>query len=686
MAQTTYKEHRISAKKAHTFDPSKAEPDYNATIIHQEAPSPDGESYRSFLMRKKIESREKYPIKKAAPAHTKKKTSAAEPAVGTGFSKYHYFVNGQKANYSGGIPNDNALAVSNGGILLSAINSVVWGYDIEQDTTIFQKHILSLSAWGYGSPTDRYYDPKMIYDEEADRFILVFLRDSDPATSAFMVAFSSTNNPLDPWYVYDIDGNPLNNNRWTDFPAISITDNELFLTGNLIVPGVPWQVGFDGSVIWQVSKEDGYNNADSLRTKLFSDIRFGGNFIRNLHAVRGLKSRAPRQFFMSNRNFDITNDTMFVLEVTGKLDNSTLSIQMGQTSPNYGVPPNGRQQDTDLNDPTKGLQTNDARVLGAITNGDWIQFVSTTVNPSTGLAAIYHGRVENPASPTQTISGTIISDSVRDYGYPNIAFTGNEDCDQEVIIGFNHTSPTDFPGVSAVYYDNSDQYSNVITLKEGENFCDAHSDSYERWGDYFGIQPKYNEPGTIWTSGFFGLMNNQNGTWINQLSSPDSNQLSITTTELGNPVFCEGLFQVSASGGVGPYQYSFNGSPLGDSNILDSLCDGDTISYMVVDDRGCQISGSIVTPKVNGTGNGVYPNPFTTKMVAEFSLAQDQIVKAYIFDMSGNLVDQILNTRAKSGRNELQFDMAPLRNGQYILRVTGQNDQEILVQKVFKLE
>ena len=64
------------------------------------------------------------------------------------------------------------------------------------------------------------------------------------------------------------------NNRWTDFPAISITDDELFITGNLIIPNVSWQIGFDGSVIWQVKKQDGYNNADSLTTKLFSVSHF----------------------------------------------------------------------------------------------------------------------------------------------------------------------------------------------------------------------------------------------------------------------------------------------------------------------------------------------------------------------------------------------------------------------------
>ena len=149
-------------------------------------------------------------------------------------------------------------AVSNGGIVLGGINNIIWGYDLNTDTTIFPKHIKSLRQVCNGSSSANYYDPKMIYDEKADRFILVFLRDNTPQSSAFIVCFSTTNNPRDEWNVYEIDGNPLNNNRWTDFPAINITENELFITGNLIIPNVSWQVGFDGSVIWQVNKHDGF--------------------------------------------------------------------------------------------------------------------------------------------------------------------------------------------------------------------------------------------------------------------------------------------------------------------------------------------------------------------------------------------------------------------------------------------
>ena len=121
----------------------------------------------------------------------------------------------------------------------------------------------------FSLPFGSYYDPKVIYDKDYDRFVLVFLKNTVPATSEIIVGFSKTNNPIDGWHVYKLPGNPLSNNRWTDFPSIALTDSSLFITGNLIVPNVSWQVGFDGSVLWEMKKNLGFNGASSVNPKLY---------------------------------------------------------------------------------------------------------------------------------------------------------------------------------------------------------------------------------------------------------------------------------------------------------------------------------------------------------------------------------------------------------------------------------
>lgn len=682
IAQTELISKTFTIKKSHSVNPRAVQPDFNAQLKSLEAPSPDGDSYRSFLMRQKIESRKQFPLK----TNTKKssQSSAPQPKVGQGFFMDFQPPFGTSFAYSGGIPNDNTMAISNDGKLVASINSTVWAYDLVADSAMFTNtHHISLTTMANGNGVSgHYYDPKMIYDKAADRFILVFLKDNVPATSAIVVCFSSTNNPLDPWNVYELPGNPLDNGRWTDFPAISLTENELFITGNLIIPGVSWQVGFDGSVIWQLDKSAGYNNDSVLPNKLYSQIEFNGKYTRNIHPVQNIEQDGSRQYFLSNRNFDVTNDTIFVMHIDGTLDDSQLTVGMGKTTPNYGVPPNARQADTDTTDPTKGLQTNDGRVLGAITNGEWIQFVSNSVNPATGFSSIYHGLITNPASENQKITGTILGDPVLDLGYPNIAYTGNEDCDIESIIGMNFTSPTDFPGVGAFYFANDTTHSSLVRLKEGENYVDKHSDSYERWGDYFGIQKRHNNPGEIWLTGFYGLTNGRSGTWINKLESPDSNQIVVSASFTGKPQLCDGIGTVKASGGVAPYTFVINGKP--SDGTIGQICDGDTVFYEVTDQRGCTHTGILVSPELPiSNQQGVYPNPFAGNVVVQFELPSDQQVSAYIYDLKGNMVAKIIDRPGSAGLNELIFQLAPLRAGQYVVRVYA-DDDILMVEKMIK--
>jgi len=400
----------------------------------------------------------------------------------------------------------------------------------------------------------------------------------------------------------------------------------------------------------------------------------------------GTDGAAKKAFFLSNRNFDLTNDTVFVMQVTGNQydPNTTLTVKSVTTDLNYGVPPNGRQQDTDLNDPTKGLQTNDARVLGAITNGEWIQYVANTVNPTTGFSGIYHGFISNPEGQT-SLTGNIIAHATRDYGYPNIAWTGDEDCDFETMIGFNYTSPTEFPGVGVIYFGNDSSYSEPLDLKAGENYTDRHSDSYERWGDYFGMQRRYNEPKTVWLAGYFGNQNKQNATWVAEVFSPDSNHFDVTLIQDGSALFCTGRVSAQVKGGKEPYSYSFNGQAFSENNTLQNICEGQEVTVDVVDLRGCTFSDTLVFEKtIAPTQPAAFPNPFGDRMVVQFQLDKDQNLTATIVDEGGRVVAVIIDQPAKQGQNEIIFNMSPLANGNYILRIEGSAGFE-MKQKILKV-
>lgn len=61
----------------------------------------------------------------------------------------------------------------------------------------------------------------------------------------------------------------------------------------------------------------------------------------------------------------------------------------------------------------------------------------------------------------------------------------------DAIITFDHSSSSEFPGISGVFYNGSGTYSDVIEVKKGDTIVNSAS-STTRWGDYTGSQTKYN--------------------------------------------------------------------------------------------------------------------------------------------------------------------------------------------------
>ena len=662
-AAQNIKQNSYKIPKVGKSSPLLVKPSYNVEIKHLEAPFPNGKSYQSFINERKIESKSLFKTQKPSNNQIQVK-SQFEPMIGSTFQPKRYLSNGYELLIYGGIPSDNTMAISNEGIALVAMNSTIYAHDIVQDTAVFPNYQIFLRDLANGGTSSSYFDPKLIYDPETDRFICAMLKDSDPNNSEVIICFSSSSNPNDDWYIYHLPGNPLNNNRWTDFPVITLSQDKLYFTANLIIPDVSWQVGFDGSIIWELDKFLGYNGADSLDAELYYDIKYENKYIRNLHAVQGYNGTMEDLILLSNRNFDITNDTIFFLHI----QDQTLQIEALKSNLNYGVPPNARQQDTDTSDATMGLQTNDARILGAIRFEDEIQFVANTLNPSTGFSGIYHGIIENLVG-NLTVRANIIGDSIKDLAYPNIAWSGNEACDRETIIAFDYSSFTDFPGMATVHFSNDEIYSNLKIVKESENYVDRLPGGYERWGDYFGLQRKYNEKGTVYAFGYIVMANKKNSGFCAALISRDSTELKIEVEPSLPFNTCENDLQLIITNGTPPYQISWtssSGETALNTNFYSKACIGDTLFIEVVDSIGCSKQLQYIIPMNQLSDHiEVYPNPTDDQVQIQFTMQKDDEIAIIITDVSGKTVYKVDSKFVKKGLNELSLFLTPLSSGVY---------------------
>ena len=471
-------------------------------IQNMEAPSPDGESTKSMLLKKKAEIEKNYP-RTVSRSSSRDITSNDTLTVGKSFL----------SNIgSAGNPSDNSMAISNDGVVVSAFNSAIFVRDTENDTTLGEIALNQFSAQ-IGMNFDN-FDPKMIYDPENDKFMLIYLAGRNENNSFIVVCFSETNDPMGNWNVYSLPGNPLNDTSWSDYPAISMTKDEAFITINLLNPGGSWQTSFKQTVIWQIDKYTGYAGDTALDLNLWSGIQEGGINLRNMHPVRGgydLKSKV--QYFLSNRNFATMSDSVYLIHIDNTIASmsANIDVKLIRADKNYFLAPNARQSQG------RFFATNDSRILGGIYENNQIQYVHHGLDTNTGNCVIYHGVISNlegaPSIKTRTIGNSGI-----DYGYPNIVYGGLIPGENKSIIGFNHTGVTTNAGISATYFDGNN-FSETKMVKEGESNVRNFRDYLMRWGDYFGIQRKYNEDCKVWMSGYFG-QGQENKTWVSEVILP----------------------------------------------------------------------------------------------------------------------------------------------------------------------
>ena len=493
--------------------PSNIKEDWSAYVQNLELPSPGGIGYRDHLAKLK----EGIPPVNTNPPQ--KKTSAfwvPKPTVLSGF---------EGNDFNGSIPNDNDVAISNSGKLVSVKNTNINFYDIPADSLLGS---ISLQAFAdtLGLPYSK-YDPKVRYDPVADKFIMVYLSGFNDSTSNIVVAFSSSSDPMDPWNIYSLSGDPKGTGTWSDYPIIALTNDELFITVNALYNDSTWQAGFYETLVWQIDKADGYAGG-TLTSLTHNNVTFGGKPIRNLCLVQGGSGLAgPEMYLLSNRNFDMENDTIFICKVTGNIASSpTIDVGFAVSDLKYGLAPDARQFGKHY------FATNDSRILGAYIENDQIHFVGNSIDHTLNTCGVYHGVIDD-VSTTPTVHGHIISDVNLDFGYPNISYTGNGTDDQG-IISYNHTGTDTAAGVSASYFFGTD-HSERRSIHTGTTYVNIQGGFGERWGDYTGTQRKYDDPDVVWIAGYSSKITGvapftqkENAVWIAELKAEKD---MITSTE-----------------------------------------------------------------------------------------------------------------------------------------------------------
>lgn len=417
-------------------------------------------------------------------------------------------------NYNGFTPPDNTIAVSNGGVVVSAMNTNMYYYDtqgLQLGFTTFVK----LVRTAFPSLRGKLYDPRLLYDQETDRFVIVLLHGSESSESQILAFFSKSNNPLEGWYAYSLTGDIDNQGYWMDYPNIGLNNHSLFISGNMFDDNG----NFRETKLLKVSKAEGYAGSE-LDISSWADLRDAQGAAFTLvpaqSALRGTYSED--MYFACSEGQGGNFITVFTYTHSdGGLEAKAVSVT------SYDGGNNAPQRNTD-----QVLSPGDTRVQDVLLMNGELHVVHGTRTTSGHSALAYHRiDIQDRTAQTKVMHNAGQGNHLT---FPTIAAIGEEWDDNSVILCFTESGPNIFPRLMAMHVDQEFELSDVILLQEGASYVDILDEDEERWGDYIHVCRQFNS-NSCWVFGNVGSEFNTFDNHVFRLSLDNTAGISSRETE-----------------------------------------------------------------------------------------------------------------------------------------------------------
>jgi len=443
-------------------------------------------------------------------------------------------------------PPDNEMAISTNGYIVSVINSAFSYYDRDGNAL--------LSDLTYGNFLSQLgisnflFDPKVLYDPVAERFIMVVLSGNNSTSSQVVVAFSVAEDPSEGWNIYTFGGDYLDGN-WFDYPNIGISANDLFISGNLFTN----DDDFDQTVLLQIKKENGYQGTD-MEWEYFNDVSNDeGAAFTVVPLSHGYDEEyGPGVFMVSTRGFG--GENVWLYEVTDSVNaDQTLNAFTIPTTL-YEAAGSALQQGS-----TSVIGTGGCRIRNGFYSNGFVHFVFGFDLNFTSYSAVRYTRINVETLEEENASFGIAN---MDCAYPSIIPFGMDSSSEEVMIGFLNSNQFIYPQMSVVHCDGDLNFSEHAVVKTGEAPITTLGGANQRWGDYSGggRMPGADYP-NAWFVGCYGK-DDAYGNWIYEVSNSSNGLGPIADFDASPRQFETGGFTIFNSvvlNGADEYFWTFDG-------------------------------------------------------------------------------------------------------------------------------
>jgi hypothetical protein len=493
---------------------------------------------------------------------------AQTPALGTSFNT----ITRQQAGF---IPPD-PIGAAGPNHLVDAVNANIQFYT----KSGVQQYSQTLDTFFGQSSSHFLFDPKVLYDNSAGRFLVVADEVAGTGTntnaddvSRIHVAVSDDSDPNGTWYSFSFNSllSDGTNNYWGDYPTVGVDEQAIYVSENFFPTE---SSGNAVSRMWIIPKANFYSTG-ATPTVTFTNpnaatgLGFDVFTWQPAQVIGDINGATTGTYLVGYSGLHFTSgpnsgqEVVEVLRVDSPLSATPTftasQILVGDISSNVHV-------DAPQSGSGTAINTGDERALQALWYNNHL-YATTTVNPGNGQATAhwFDFNASGVGAATLAQQGNIDGEDIApgtSTFFPSVAVNTQG----TVAFGFAASGPSIFAGSYFTQHtaaDASGTVENSQVLRAGlDSYARVDNIGRNRWGDYTGISVDPSD-NSFWVFNENALAKGTGtgewGTaWGNFGGSPAGsiaiNDMSISEGDSGSKLM---TFTVTRTGGTGAFAVNF---------------------------------------------------------------------------------------------------------------------------------
>lgn len=400
-------------------------------------------------------------------------------------------------------PMDNSMAFGKGGYIVSAVNANFAVFD-STGTRLQYSTFRQLTA--VPALNGRYFDPRVVYDIDQERFLMLILYGNNSTDSRILLFVSKTANPLQGWHKLEIDGSPGNSALWSDFPNLAVSQNHVVITTNLFANDGG---SFKECGIWTVPKSGFYGGNGSSVNYISGAANSSGRKPFTLTPATDAERTAqgPGLYLLSTYAGGSDQVDVYFLDT----DQSSLRYYEAKMN-HYDIAADATQKGSNFL-----LDIGDCRITSAFYRNELLHFVFNRKS-SRETCEVFYGRLD--------LRNGLVAERSVSYGeesaYAAIAPVNRDQTKGDVIVGFLFSGANHHASFAYTYISDDMVVYPAKVIKTGLKQIELLKNGEERWGDYTGACFDAFSPDaqSVW---LVGSVASDQGAWDNVLVRVNAN-------------------------------------------------------------------------------------------------------------------------------------------------------------------